>query len=64
MTVTVEPSIFLEKEIKEDAKFTNVRDSFITWNDKQGTTPSMPNCCSKAGHFKAIVRADRMLNEL
>ena len=48
--MTVEPSIFLEKEIKEDDTFANVRDSFITWNDdRKGTAPSMPNWCSKAG---------------
>lgn len=32
LTVTVEPSIFEEKEVKEDASFANTRESFITWD--------------------------------
>ncbi len=44
LTVTVEPSIFEEKEIKEDITFANVRESFITWDDSvKGTALFMPS---------------------
>lgn len=49
MTVTVEPSIFLEKEIKGNASFADVRDSFKTWEDRKGTSPYMPSYCCKEG---------------
>lgn len=31
--MTVEPSVLLEKEIKDDPKFATAKDSFRTWDD-------------------------------
>lgn len=41
MLVTIEPSVFSEKEIDEDPDFAETKESFITWNDAVDGKPTI-----------------------